>query len=592
MQLTHRWAAAWAGVFGASAFGWFPLVLAQEGTPRESDPRQGANDPWVRDLPDASELVSGNLGPNFPELDVRPDGTLGGSPAAEPGGANGAESPSSTAQDSGPGGGRTPAVAASESEPNNDFGTAQSVSSSSRISATIAPQRDYDWFGFDLTRRGTLEVTFTQVPAPLNLSFRVYNGNGSAITGWMEPKGQGGGTVMTPIHLKTKGRYYVVVADGQNDAQSTSPYELQLDFIAGDRFEPNESFGAKTAVSDQARLLGTILPQGDYDCYGFTLERRGSMEVWFREVPAEIEPSFRVYNAEGSAITGWISPPVRDNAAEPVVIDFTAAGAYHIAVADAKGDAYSEKPYRLDLRMHPGDPFEANDSIGTATTVQATGAWQASLLPKGDYDVYRFEVPNQGISTVRLSSVPSELLPSLRLYNAEGSALTGWRKTVLRDARSEPLVFDLAGKGTYYVSIANDDSQVRSFDPFDVAFQYDAGDAHEPNAGIGQATIITRGAPVSGSILPKGDYDHYRFEVANAGKVAVTFSTVPKTMTPSVRFLNANGSAITGWKTPAIRDGASAPVEVDISTPGRYYVVIADNDGQAFGVEPYRFQVQ
>ncbi len=589
MQLTT------SGVGGA-VFGLLVLVSlihAQEG-----DPREGSKDPWLSGLPDASELVSGNLDSNFPDWGINEDGTLPADPAEEAEGAMGgqggsSESGGAAGQSPSPsGGGRSALVSVQEAEPNGDFGSAQSVSSSAQITGTIAPQKDYDWFGFDIKRRGTLEVSFSNVPAPLNPAIRVHNGNGSAMTNWIEPKGQEAGTVITPIHLKTSGRYYIVVADGQSDAQSTSAYELKLDFIEGDRFEPNESYGTKTSVSDQARLQGTILPQGDIDCYSFNIERRGSMEVWFKQVPQDIDPSFRLYNAEGSAISSWQTLAVRDNATQPVVIDLPKAGAYHIAVADSNSDSYSEHPYALYLTMHLGDANEWNESIGTATEVGPTAHWQSSLLPRGDHDVYRFKIPNQGITTASLSQVPDELLPSLRLHNANGTAITSWRKTSLKDGRSDPMIFDLGSPGQYYLAIANDSAEVRSFDSFGVALQFQAGDGYEPNAGIGQATDITRGSAVSGSILPRGDYDHYRVEVNTPGKVSIVFSSVPESMTPSVRILNPSGTAITSWNRPAIRDGASTPIEIDIKTPGRYFVVVADHDGQAFGVDNYTFQVQ
>ena len=574
-----------------------PLLFATWQDP-EPTSRADSQDPWYRDLPDASDLVSGSLESNFPDSNLREDGTLPPEPGSEggsPGGGGQGTGPNARGRGDaaeGAGGGRGALVAASESEPNNDFGGAQLTGPSARITGSIHPKGDYDWYGFDVERRGTLEVTFSKVPSPVHPSIRIHNGNGSAITGWIKTQLQGDGATTIPVHLKTKGRYYVAVADAAGDAQSTNSYELTLDFIAGDRFEPNESYGTRTMVSGKARLMGTILPQGDYDCYGFQVERRGSMEVRFPKVPKGINPSFRLHNAEGAAMTGWLRPTIRDDAAETMVVDLPKAGDYHIAVADADGDAFSEEPYTLYLTMHLGDRNESNETIGTATEVQATSKWSSSLLPMGDYDYYRFDVPVQGITTVQFSQVPSELLPSLRLHNAERSAITGWLKTSLRDGQSEAMVLDLAAPGRYFLSVANQDSKVRSFDPFQMSLKYDAGDAHEPNAGIGQATTITRGSNVSGSILPRGDYDHYRCEITHPGTLSVVFSRVPKSMTPSVRILNSNGSAMIGWTRPAIRDGAAEPVEVDIKQPGQYFIVIADKDSKAYGTDPYTFSVK
>lgn len=560
---------------------------------QESDPRETSSDPWVRDLPDAEELSSGSLDPKYPDLPINEDGTVpedatgsdGDSNAAgDPGSPGGSASGSSSA-------GRAPTRAA-ETEPNDTLGAAQTVSATSAVTGTIAPLRDTDWYAFDVERRGAIEVGFSTVPAGVAPAFRVHNAEGTTLTSWIYPRLVGSGTETQVIDLKDAGRYFIAVADDKHDSTSSSAYVLDLTYHPGDRFEPNESFGTATPVSPDARLSATILPKGETDRFAFETDRRGSIEVEFTVVPAEIAPAFRMHDAEGTTLTSWIYPKLVDDGTETTIVDLKEAGVHHIAVADDKHDSRSWAPYTLHLRMHPGDADEPNETLGTATHVEATSTRRASILPRGDTDCYTFEVERRGTVTVSFEGVPDGLGLSFRVHNAERTALTSWNAPAIRDARTEPVVVDLPSAGRYYVAVADDKHDTRSFETYTVRFEYDSGDAHEPNQTMGAAAPLSVGTPVRGNILPKGDYDCYAFDIGAARTVEILLTRVPDTLTPSLRVHDANRTALTSWTTPAIRNGATEAWSVELKKPGRYFVLLASSKNAERSVSEYELLVR
>ncbi len=559
---------------------------------QESDPRTTSSDPWVRELPDAEELSSGSLDPKYPDLPIGPDGSVTGDGEAEGAGGAGNGSDPANGRAAGAGAVAPPVTRATETEPNDSFGQAQAVGPSSATQGTINPLRDTDWFVFEIDRRGSTELRFSQVPSGIAPAFRLYNRDGSALTNWIYPRLVDGGSETTMLDLLEAGRYAIAVADDKHDSTSASPYELSLTFHPGDRFEPNEAFGDATPVSPDARVQGTILPKGDVDRYAFEIERRGSIEVDLLHVPDGITPALRLYNAEGSAMTNWLSPRIADGATETLILDLPAAGAYHLAIADDNSDSRSWEPYTLHLTMHTGDGDEPNDSQGTAVLVPANVARTASILPKGDSDHYTFEVERQGISTVVFENVPTELSPTFRFYDPNRSALSNWIHPKVNNGRTEPYIIDLPRPGRYTIAIADEKNDARTFGTYGLRLAHDAGDANEPNDTLGRATPIRIGAEVQGNILPLRDTDCFWFEVTSARQIEIVVANVTGEFAPSMRVHNADHSAITNWHTPNIRDRATEAWSVELKEPGKYFVALADTSHAHRAVESYRLVVR
>ena len=250
----------------------------------------------------------------------------------------------------GPGSSIPSPTLSSDSEPNNSFGTATPVAANTIVSGTIYPERDQDWYGFEVHRQGRLEISFRSIPSGLSPQVLVRNGDNSTVLNWTSPRLAGGGSEVVKVPLTQPGRYYVAVAD-KNSKASNGQYSLKLSFYPGDDYEANNSFGTATEIHPTGTVSLSILPLRDYDWFKFEVDRRGTLDVSFHNVPNEITPAFLVRNAENSTLLNWQVTPIRNGSTEMVTVNLPTAGGYYISVAEDKSDASS--PNRMLLKTPP-----------------------------------------------------------------------------------------------------------------------------------------------------------------------------------------------------------------------------------------------
>ena len=212
----------------------------------------------------------------------------------------------------------------------------------------------------------------------------------------------------------------------------------------------------------------SLLPSGDYDHFTFEVPRRGITTVRLEEIPSALGVTFRLYDAERGALTGWIQPAVRDGATEPTILDLPRAGRYTLGVANETGSVRSSDAFRLRLEETLGDAHEPNETIGTATPLRLGSAVSGNLLPKGDYDTYAFELDAPRKVTITLPKVPRTMVPSLRVYSRERGALTGWHVPAIRDGASEAFEVELREAGRHYLVITDDSFKQRTPEPYEV----------------------------------------------------------------------------------------------------------------------------
>jgi hypothetical protein len=142
-------------------------------------------------------------------------------------------------------------------------------------------------------------------------------------------------------------------------------------------------------------------------------------------------------------------------------------------------------------------------------------------------------------------------------------------------------VVDIASPGRYLIEVRDGRNDARSSQPYTVAVELQpTGDVFEPNDAVGSAAPVALGETVTGSILPKGDADWYRVDVAAIGALRVAISESPDNLDMSVRFWDSSARAISGWKGP-LAIGGPVEAEVDVKAPGSYYVEVRDGRNDA-----------
>ncbi|OPY48237.1 MAG: hypothetical protein A4E47_00011 [Methanosaeta sp. PtaU1.Bin028] len=114
----------------------------------------------------------------------------------------------------------------------------------------------------------------------------------------------------------------------------------------------------------------------------------------------------------------------------------------------------------------------------------------------------------------------------------------------------------------------------------------------EQNDCIGDATAVSIGQPVSGSIFPKQDVDFYKVFVSDPGILKVSLKDVPRGIAGSMKgeicYWNRNPDYV--GCSGAANPGDDVAYEADITSPGWYYFRIRDLNGGSYN-SSYTFVV-
>jgi len=113
-------------------------------------------------------------------------------------------------------------------EPNDTFGAAKPVETGGSHAAFILPQSDVDWYALDAKQPGELIVTVDEVDPALDIWVRLWDENGVA-GNWFGPP-RPGGVTDAAIPVPAAGRYWLELADGNNDARSAKPFRVSFGF--------------------------------------------------------------------------------------------------------------------------------------------------------------------------------------------------------------------------------------------------------------------------------------------------------------------------------------------------------------------------
>lgn len=112
-------------------------------------------------------------------------------------------------------------------EPNATRAAATPIAVGQDVRGSILPLRDQDWYAFDVRQPGAVQIAITQVPAELDIIFRVFNAEGVDISGWKAPLRAGADTI-EKVDLPAAGRYFIELADAKNDGRSAEMYTLRV----------------------------------------------------------------------------------------------------------------------------------------------------------------------------------------------------------------------------------------------------------------------------------------------------------------------------------------------------------------------------
>ncbi len=456
-------------------------------------------------------------------------------------------------------------------EPNDSFGSRAGIAPGEPFELAILPRGDADWLAIEVPDQGSLTLSVEADSAgEVRLGVRLWNAGVSALTGWIDL------TAAAEAHLELAepGTYVLEIRDRKNEARSPQRLRITPTFAAtGDVHEPNPSFGRAAAIDIAGRLEATTFPRGDIDWFRVEAADQGTLTMTLTGAPDGIQPNVRLWNGEASALTGW--EKLDGGVAE---FDLKSAGTYRLEIRDAGNDGASTEPWGFDLAFAPtGETAEPNDSFGFASPFAPGETISGAILPQRDYDWRLVRVDTRGELSLRATEVPEGLNLAVRLWNADGGALTGWAHFA-----EGPVVFDLAGGGEYRLEFHDGGDDARSPENYVVETSFTPGLA-DPETDAGDVLV--------GTLFPAGDRDWFELAVPRPGPVTIRAVELPPGLEPEVRIWNRERSALTGW-LPMLVNGSKASAEVDLTEPGGYVIEIRDRGDDGRSTARYQLAVE
>lgn len=227
-------------------------------------------------------------------------------------------------------------------EMNNEYQDAKNFVLGSNYNAKFRPNNDVDIFQFTTSQGGVIEATVSQVPSNIDIEMTLRDNQHWTLVGSYNT---GLGQTAYISSVQKPGLYFINVRDRENNASSTSFYNLQISLDNTDTYEYNNTFSDSKQININTDVFGKIRNKEDIDYYQFVLTSTGNVSVSVPSVPANIDMDVTVYGSNqwsiASSTNTGVGVPVT------LLVNNLSAGTYYVSLKDGNNDAESSQFYTL-----------------------------------------------------------------------------------------------------------------------------------------------------------------------------------------------------------------------------------------------------
>jgi len=215
------------------------------------------------------------------------------------------------------------------------------------LNFNIYPKGDYDWFKIGTeNKKGYLKAMIKENYSNVKpkIKFVQYNEWDSNkitnLTGWLK--------FPAAVLLPPKGDVYYVIHDDYNDAATTKPYSLKLEYINQmDNEEPNNNYKTAKEASVGDTLHIALFPKGDIDFYKIKTNQGKTLKFLAKDWDNAIHPQVVMYSLNEDTnklnrISEWEYFPHSFNVNANTV--------YYFSVLDDYNDAASDKTFVVIIK--------------------------------------------------------------------------------------------------------------------------------------------------------------------------------------------------------------------------------------------------
>jgi len=371
------------------------------------------------------------------------------------------------------------------SEDNRDFANARKVNPGDTTAFALMPIGDVDIFTLTVPRAGYLRVVVDKAAANhVDPVMEIFDGKQKRL-GLGEARVAGG-------------QLYVRISEYRNDESSPKALKATFQYTAeSDASEPNHAFLRAREVTFGQPVAFALMPRGDQDTFKLKLTEPGYLRVTVNNSAANhVDPVIQIFDAQYR--------PIGNAEAR------TVAGDVFVKISEHHNDESSPNNLAATFSFQPeSDSSEPNDTLTRARAVKLNEQVDMMIMPLGDGDVFKLDVPGPGMLRVEVDkSKASHLELAAHIYNATWQRIGGWEASV--------------DKGDIYVYIAEAQNNESSLSSLGATFRFfPPSDKTEPNDSLAKARPVKPGETVAFAIMPLGDREFFKLNIEKPGVLQV-----------------------------------------------------------------------
>lgn len=270
-------------------------------------------------------------------------------------------------------------------EPNDTMETARLMRTGESVSGVTLPTGDQDYFRFHAPRPGVVQVETE--PHALQRYIAIYDMQTNRLA-------DGGVYAGTPLKVQARipesGDYMILASEWGNNAESTEPYTITMDFVPDDGIDDpsmtNRPLRAARQMEPGTCLSQSIWPLGDSDLYEIKCPGTGRLHV---DGTAPIQFYVAIYRPDGQRVT---EKGVYENQKLRILYDCSGAETVYAFVSEWGDNNASSRPYTLSAWFEPSEDMEQaqrNETMETAFPLEAGEVLAGSIFPYQDQDYYQ-----------------------------------------------------------------------------------------------------------------------------------------------------------------------------------------------------------
>lgn len=223
---------------------------------------------------------------------------------------------------------------------------------------------------------------------------------------------------------------------------------------------PDSTTNKVTTIRSQQPIEVQFKETQDTLYFQFEVDQPGIIELSAEGEFSGIRLNLKEVSQEGHILSNELLQPNQLIAYGPVN-----AGTYRLTLDDLLS-SNSATAFTLRYLLNISDPYEYNNTLDNATSIDTTQVYQAYLYAENDIDYYTFKIDRPETVTIEIAEVPSNIDNMLLEVFSETNSDVAAYSASASAANKLQIMAEPLDSGTYYIkasaSYSNDDRRGRN----------------------------------------------------------------------------------------------------------------------------------